>query len=90
MDRAFVAMQVLEVEAMTQAGGVFTLSGWRLDANDVRAPIGQVSHARGTRASQSQIQDADPGQWQRSARRGLDHAVSMLLPVVTRAGYAAR
>src|ERR1700730_8835928 len=83
-------MQVLEVEAVPHANRILALNCGRLDADDVRAPVGEGPHACGTRASQSQIQDADPGQWQRSARRGLDHEVSMLLPVVTTAGYAAR
>src|SRR5713101_3698025 len=65
-------MQVLEVKTMPQAGRVLTL-GWRLDTDDVRAPIGQVPDARGTRTRQREIQDAYPGQWQRGARRGLDH-----------------
>src|SRR5260370_5151751 len=44
-NRAFVAVQVLEVEAVTRAGGVLGL-GWWLDSDDVRAPVGQVADAR--------------------------------------------
>jgi hypothetical protein len=61
-------MQVLEVKPMPQANGILARRGGWLDADHVRAPIGQVPHASGTRASNRQIQDTDPGEWQRGAR----------------------
>ena len=57
-DRALVAMQVLKVEAVPHAGGVLT-GGRRLDADDVRAPVGEVPHAGRPGAREREIQDAN-------------------------------
>ncbi len=54
-DRALVAMQVLEVEAVAVAGDVLALRR-RFDADHVGAPVGQVTHAGRPGAGQGQVE----------------------------------
>jgi hypothetical protein len=51
-------MQILKVEAVPHPGGVFGLA-WRFDANDVRAPVGEMPHTGRTGTGEGEIQDAN-------------------------------
>src|SRR5260370_40062030 len=68
-------------EGVRRGGGILSLV-WGLDSDEVRGRVGQVAGARRASPGQGQTQETCPGQWQRGARRGLDHKTSMLLPVV--------
>ena len=70
-------MQVLEIKTFALAGEVFTGDFRRLDANDVRPPVGEMPHAGRARARQGEIEHGDTGERQRLRDRcfgGLVHA----------------
>ena len=75
-------MEVLEVETVAAAGHVFALLFRRLDADHVRAPVGEVAHARGAGAREREIDDDDTGERQVGLsggfRNGLAHGISVL------------
>ena len=57
LDRALVAVEVLEVDAVAAADDVLARGLRRLDADHVRAPVGEMAHARRARARERQIED---------------------------------
>ena len=60
--RALVAMQVLEVEAVALAAHrVDVVVGRRLDLDDAGAPVGELARCRRSGAVRGQIEDADVG-----------------------------
>ena len=72
-DAALAAMQVDEVEPVARSAEAFVRTR-RLHANDVRAPVGKVAHARGPGACEREVENAEAGQreridgWDRHAR----------------------
>src|SRR5437660_242379 len=57
--RAFVAVEVLEIETVTISGDVLAFGRRRFDANDIGAPVCQVAHAGRTGACERQVQQRD-------------------------------
>ncbi len=67
-DRALVAVQVLEVEAMAVAGDLLTVGRGRLDLDDIGAPVGEMPHRGGPRAGMCQVQHLQSAQRQAGLR----------------------
>jgi hypothetical protein len=59
---ALVAVQVLEIGPVALAREVFSRWFRRLDADDVRAPVGEMPHAGRARARQREVQHREAGQ----------------------------
>ena len=69
-----VAMQVLFVGAPTGTGHRAAHRRWRLDLDDVRAPVGEKPHGRRTRTGDGEIEDGVPGEGTVHGRlRGLEN-----------------
>ena len=86
---ALVAVQVLKVEAMPHADSVLGLCpGW-LDADDVGAPVGQMSNAGGPSASEREIENSNIGEWQGPVRGRFDHEPVRSFVRRLGAGYVA-
>src|SRR5438067_12993650 len=63
-DAALVAVQVDEVEPVARSAEPFVRTR-RLHANDVRAPVGKVAHARRPGAREREVEDAEACQRER-------------------------
>ena len=63
LDRAFIAMQVLEIRTVAAAHHILAAGRRRLNTDDVRAPIRQMAHAGGASARERQIEHDNAAQW---------------------------
>ena len=73
-DRAFVAVEVLEIEAVATAGDVLAFTGGWFDADDVGAPVGEVAHRGGSGAGKGEVKDCQAVERQSCfGARGLVH-----------------
>ena len=66
-DRALVAVQVLEVEAVARPAISSSPLGRRLDADDVGAPVGEMAHAVGPARARVRSSTVIRAQRQRSS-----------------------
>ena len=62
LQKLFIAMQILKVKTIALAGHILAAGIGRLDANNIRAPVGQVAHAGGACTCQCQIEHGDAGE----------------------------